>query len=145
MLTIPISTDTLLDYLPHKPPMVWIDSILEFSATGGVGLTVIKDNAHYMTNNELRRTACIEFVAQTFAFTNAATMKQNNIAYQNQRAFLAAIKDFDIRAWPELPSGAVLRTEVKKERQFGPISIIVGQTFWKEQLLASGELKVFAG
>ena len=140
-----IPTDSLLDYIPPRPPMVWVDRLLKFGPDGGIGVTVVNKNALYMTDNELRSSACMEFVAQTYAFNNAAVLKAAGAPVDpNRRAFLAAINDFKILEWPTFPEGAELITEVKKERQFGLISIITGRITWGDTLIATGELKVYS-
>ena len=144
-MKLPVPTSELLDFIPHRPPMVWIDFVDSYSESGGSSRTILVKEGFYFTDEQLRRSVCIELVAQAFAFNNAALLKASGLSNPPiKRAFLAAIKDFKITEWPTIPVGAVLKTTVKKSRQFGPITLISGETYLDETLLASGELKVFA-
>jgi predicted hotdog family 3-hydroxylacyl-ACP dehydratase len=141
----PIATQDLFNIVPHRPPMVWIDNVVECHDKGGAATTVLKKDGLYLTDGKLRESVAVELIAQTYAFCNAAYLRgAKSLEVATKRAFLAAIKDFKVVSWPDLPDGAELRTHVVKDRQFGPITLIHGNVYYKDQLLATGELKVFA-
>jgi predicted hotdog family 3-hydroxylacyl-ACP dehydratase len=140
------SANSILERIPHRPPMVWVDEILEFSEVGGRCALNLKNGGLYLEQGYLRPSAGIEILAQAYAFCKASYQKQQNIPHDtNQKAFLATVKDYKVFNWPKLKAGDRVTTTVAQSRQFGPITIIKGQVFFAEQMIASGELKVFAG
>jgi len=53
--------------LPHREPMMMVDSLLEFSASKAtVGFTIVKENL-FVANNEFSETGLIEHMAQAAA------------------------------------------------------------------------------
>ena len=139
-----VTPSQLFTIVPHRPPMVWIDHVTEYGEHRGTAILSVKSDGLYMTDGLLRDSASIELIAQAYAFCNAAYLKfskssENLIA----RAFLAAIKDFKSEG-RQITAGTELRIEVTKLRNFGPIALIRGEVFAGQELVAGGELKVFA-
>ncbi|NJL25529.1 MAG: hypothetical protein HC902_10395 [Calothrix sp. SM1_5_4] len=62
-----LATD-IMSYIPHRPPMVWIDEVTDYSASGGECLVRVKQNALYMGPQGLRASSCLELMAQAYAF-----------------------------------------------------------------------------
>lgn len=140
-----ISTKDLYSYLPHKPPMVWIDSVLEHAADGGTTQTELKPEGLYFTKARLRESSFIEFTAQAYAFCNLAHLRAGGETDAvHSRTYLAAVKDFKFSNLPSLKPGDIITTKVKKTRAFGPITLVTGLCYLEDQLLSSCELKVFS-
>jgi predicted hotdog family 3-hydroxylacyl-ACP dehydratase len=55
------------DYLPHKPPMLLIDEVLEVTDVRGVCRTTIHPDCVFAIDGRVHPAAMIEFVAQTCA------------------------------------------------------------------------------
>jgi len=139
-----VAPSELHNIVPHRPPMVWIDSVTLYEEIRGTALLTLKADGLYMTDGFLRDSSSVELIAQAYAFCNAAFLKYSKGTESRiERAFLAAIKDFK-SAGRKLPPGTELRIEVTKLRNFGPIVLIRGEVFAGQDLVASGELKVFA-
>jgi len=138
-----ISTVELQPYVPHRPPMIWVDEITDVNDAGGIGHTLIKAKELYLTDNIVRPSAYIEFIAQTYAFVQSIRARNAGIRELHQRALLVAIKDFSIQPHTPISVGTMVRTEVTKGREMGPITIIHGKVFSGDDLLALGEVKVF--
>ena len=61
------------DYLPHRPPMVLIDDVVEITDIQGTCRTVIKPDCVFALDGLVHPTAMIEFVAQVCAISVGAT------------------------------------------------------------------------
>lgn len=143
MSTIP--TKDLYNYLPHKPPMVWIDTVVSFSDNGGETTTDLKSDGVYFTEGRLRPSSFIEFTAQAYAFVNLAYLRaggENDVVHS--KTYLASIKDFVIHGDIDLKPGTVVTTRVRKTRTFGPITVVKGECFVNSTLVTSCDLKVFS-
>jgi len=57
----------ITDYLPHRPPMVLIDEILDVTMTTGRCRTTIKPDCVFALDGKVHPTAMLEFVAQACA------------------------------------------------------------------------------
>lgn len=76
----PIDTKELTNYLPHRPPMVWIDRVLEYSQDSGVCEVIPKSNSLYIDNNKIMETSALEWMAQSYGFIkDAFLIDQDNV------------------------------------------------------------------
>lgn len=136
MPEFPVSTSLLRDFLPHRPPMVWVDEILRADATSGEGLVRVSPGASYCTNGRPRPSAAIEFLAQTFGYSRALLAPT-----ACKKAFLVGIRDFE---WGEL-GGEELLVRVDDIRVVGPLTLFRGEVVTRDGVrLASGHLKVYS-
>lgn len=140
----PLSCLELYPYLTHRPPMVWIDWVTSVEEARGTTTTQLKTDGYYCTDGVFRPSSFIELIAQSYAFTSLVYLLQQNTPPTSQKNYLVAIKDFKIltNTMPQAPQK--IRTEVQRKRVFGPITFISGQCYLDDQLLATGDLKVFS-
>jgi predicted hotdog family 3-hydroxylacyl-ACP dehydratase len=135
-------------YLPHRPPMVWIDEVTSFSERAGECRLKLRADGLYMDENGLRPSSCLEFIAQAYGFISVChhiyILDPNSKPLS--KAFLASVKD------AELPSAAVLREVVVGDeltisisgvRQMGPIVLFNGKISRGDLVLCEAQLKVF--
>ncbi|MCK0123262.1 hypothetical protein MWU76_02505 [Gelidibacter sp. F2691] len=94
--------------LPHREPMMMVDSLLEFSASKAtVGFTIVKENL-FVAHNEFSETGLIEHMAQAAAlYTGYKYYADNQPA---KEGFIASIKTLSIQQLPKV--NAYLKTEV---------------------------------
>ena len=138
-----ISTVELQPYVPHRPPMIWVDEITDVTETGGVGVTYVKEGELYLSKGAVRPSVYIELVAQTYAFIQSVRLKQSGIDKVDRRALLVAVKDFGMTKNKPITAGAELKIEVTRGREIGPVTVVQGKVTCNGETLASGELKVF--
>lgn len=139
-----ISTKDLAEYLPHRPPMVWLDHIIEYTASGGTGRLRIAADGYYLTNGSFRPASYIELIAQTFAFSQAAYFR--NLGHppdKDIQTLLVAIKNFIVHKEANFTAGDELKIMSHKLRELGPITMLRGEVYKGSELLAEGEIKVF--
>ncbi|NJM10194.1 MAG: hypothetical protein HC883_04820 [Bdellovibrionaceae bacterium] len=128
----PINVQDIWEFIPHRPPMVWIDQIHDFGASHGECSVRIKADAHYMGRDGLRASSCLEFIAQAYGFISICHREATNepVNQTPRRAFLASFKDAKFGEQDLLKSiqpGEVLSVKVSGARQMGPIILFQGQ------------------
>jgi predicted hotdog family 3-hydroxylacyl-ACP dehydratase len=143
--------DKLIDYLPHRPPMIWIDRVTEVGADyrgiTGTCRVQLKPDALYMSNSkELRASAAIEFTAQAFGYIKAAYQEIHQFSNPPQETYLTGVRycyanftALDMAQAPELE----IRLKVKREML--PLTFVYGEIFSTQspELLAKVEIQVY--
>lgn len=66
------------DYLPHRPPMLLIDEIVDTTVTGVVCRTTIRPDCVFATDGIVHPTAMIEIVAQACAICAGTQTRGGN-------------------------------------------------------------------
>jgi predicted hotdog family 3-hydroxylacyl-ACP dehydratase len=145
----PIEVKDIWEFAPHRPPMVWVDQILEYGANHGESLVHIKADAHYMNENGLRPSSCLEFIAQSYGFISICHRKFTGdpVHQAPRRAFLASFKDAMFCPETLLKSvraGDILNVRISGVRQMGPIILFQGQVHRGNELLCESQMKVFS-
>lgn len=57
----------VMDYLPHRPPMLLIDEIIEVSKTHAICKATLRADCVFAIDGKVHATSMIEFIAQTCA------------------------------------------------------------------------------
>ena len=144
-MNFPCPVSTLLEWIPHRPPMVWIDRVLSAKDGEGECDLTLKHGALYMKENEAHGVAAVEWIAQAYMFVQIAHAlgRAPNEKKEVAEAYLVGVTD---AKWTQLPkAGETLKIQVVRDRTFGPISIIKGTVRnGTGQDIASASLKVFA-
>jgi predicted hotdog family 3-hydroxylacyl-ACP dehydratase len=145
---LPISVKEVEKYLPHRPPMVWIDEVLAFSEKSGECRLRLQADAHYLDAGHLRPSCCLEFIAQAYGFISVC----HHIYILDPRskplskAFLASIKDAVLPTAEVLETvgpGDEIRIVISGVRQMGPIVLFQGRVARGDLILCETEMKVF--
>lgn len=144
---IPVSE--LSEWVPHRPPMVWVDAVVRSEGSEGECRVALSADAAYACQGRIRPSSYIEWIAQAFGFVQAAALIGKDDASRPERVFLAAVKNFElVRSLGPLEPliGKELSIQVKKTHQIGPVALVLGSVLdWNGELLARAELKLFAG
>jgi hypothetical protein len=146
----PISTDTLQAALPHRKPMVWIRNVVSAEETTGICQVLLKPGSYEFSEDGLRQSTLLEWMAQGFGFANFCYTRVTP-----KLAFLAQAQNIQYCApevWLEFKQAAARGTEAwvsgKITRTLGPISLVEAEVFWNRPekiILASGQMKLFKG
>ena len=121
----------LAELLPHRPPLLWIEGLLECTATAAVATAFFGVDHFAVVNGRVAEAALVECVAQT-----AAAAAGERARAQSQQpppgptggasgGMLVAVTDFQIRSCPV--AGSRLRIEVEERRRFGPMVQVFGK------------------
>lgn len=128
--------------LPHRPPMLWIESLTRCTETEVTAIACFKSNDFAAGNGAVTETALVECMAQTVA---AAQGQRAHLAGKSGGAMsgmLAAVTDFRIQTPP--PIGKALEIDVRELKRFGPMLLVSGEIKCEGQLIASGQLSLYA-
>ena len=134
-----VDTDTILNYIPQRPPIVLISRIYKCDEASVItGFDIVDE--HFLTQNGvLTESGIIENMAQT-----AASMAGYEAVHKQippRVGFIANIKNLNIHFQPK--SGNEILTEVSTKTQVMNVSIIEAKSFCNNELVASCEMKIF--
>jgi predicted hotdog family 3-hydroxylacyl-ACP dehydratase len=137
----------ILPFVPHRPPMVWVDEIVKFDESSGECRVTIKKDAHFLGPDGLRPSSCLEFIAQAYGYCSMAyTRMKEPESGPLKRAFLASFKDATFTT-PDLmgrvKEGDQLQIKFFGVRQIGPITMFNGQALHDGEILCETQMKVF--
>lgn len=152
-LDLPIPTLRLAEWLPHRPPMVWIDEVMAFDQKSGEARLCLVEDAHYMDEKGLRPASLIELIAQSFGYVHVCQKlelaRAGKPSVPVTKAFLCGIRDAQfsdslLSSPPQAGTRLVIR--VGNIKTFGPIQSIDGQVCLADsgEEIASANLKVFS-
>lgn len=136
-LEVPITDLAIIkQILPHREPMIMVDSLLEFvDGKAGVGFTILKDNL-FLENDEFSETGLIEHMAQAAAlYAGFKNYSGNNPA---KEGFIASIKTLHIQKLPKVD--AVLTTQVSIIHEIMHITTVKLSTFIDGIEIANAEM-----
>jgi len=135
-------------YLPHRPPMVWIDEVVSFSEKAGECRVRLKADALYMDGNGLRPTSCLEFIAQAYGFISVChhiyILDPNSKPLS--KAFLASMNEANLpsaETLSQLHTGDELSVSISGVRAMGPIVLFTGRITKGDLLVCEAKMKVF--
>jgi len=134
-----VQGDKLLDYIPQRPPMVMIGRLEEASDTRFVSSFTIEVDNIFVEDNLLRESGIIENIAQTTAAGKGYMQKSNGKPVA--LGFIAAIKSLQINMLPNI--GKELRTIVEVVNKVADVTIILGEVYTGDTLVASCEMRIF--
>lgn len=130
--------------IPHRAPMRWIDALTECTETTAVATARFSADSFAVTNGLVLETALVECVAQTAAAAlgqRAATFGQSSSGVAGG-GMLVSVSNFKIQSRPL--SEKTLRIEIRELKRLGPMLRIFGEISCDGQLIASGELTLYA-
>jgi predicted hotdog family 3-hydroxylacyl-ACP dehydratase len=134
-----INTDSILNYIPQRPPFVLISRIYNCNGKEVVSGFDISDNHILIQNSKLTESGIVENMAQTAA--SMAGYSSINNGKNPSVGFIGNIKNLVINFLPS--SGTVLYTQVITKTQVMNVSIIEANSFSNNQLVATCEMKIF--
>lgn len=126
--------------VPHRPPMLLIDNLLEVMERGALSeMTVRQDMLFVSPEGELDEAAYPEIISQAIAAQEG--FRKLGSRNPELEGFLLGIKNLDIVGRAKV--GDTLRVSVYKTARLGDFGIIAGEIRRGDELLARGEIKVW--
>ena len=127
-----INTDSILNYIPQRPPLVLISRIYKCDESSIItGFDII--DSHILTqNNKLTESGIVASMAGYSAVKNGT---------KPVLGFIGNIKNLVINFLP--PSGTEIYTEVITKTQVMNVSIIEANSYSNNELVATCEMKIF--
>ena len=134
-----VNTDSILNYIPQRPPIVLVSRIYKADETSIItGFDITSDHI-FAQSGKLTESGIVENMAQTAASRAGYEAVKNNS--KPTVGFIGNIKDLVIHHLP-LVGGEVL-TEVTTKTQVMNVSIIEAKSYCNNQLVANCEMKIF--
>ncbi|OBX26665.1 putative hotdog family 3-hydroxylacyl-ACP dehydratase [Gelidibacter algens] len=136
-LKIPIiDMTTIKKLLPHREPMIMVNSLLEFAdGKAIVGFTILKENL-FVADDEFSETGLIEHMAQAAALYTG--FKNHNEETAAKEGFIASIKKLKIHKLPKIDDHLI--TEVTIIHEIMHMTSIKLSTFNKGIEIAHAEM-----
>jgi predicted hotdog family 3-hydroxylacyl-ACP dehydratase len=135
-------TNALENLLPHRPPMLWIRALTRCTDTDATATANFEEVDFAVQNGALLETALVECMAQTVAAAQGERARRSGKAGAGVGGMLAAVTDFRIQA--PAPLGKPLEIDVRELKRFGPMLLVSGEVKCQGQLIASGQLSLYA-
>ena len=129
----------ILNYIPQRPPMVMIDSLVAASDTHAVTQFQPMESNVFVVNGSLTEPGLVENIAQTAAAQVGYVCKQRSVPVPV--GFIAAIKNLSIYALPKI--GEQIETRIEVKDTVMNIVLLTGTSFSGDQKLCECEMKVF--
>ncbi len=139
IITLPCKA---LNLLPHRPPMLLLDSLISRSKNGATATALLTtESICFSQERGIIPEYLIELIAQTIAAVNGYDRAQNNGTILD--GFIIAIDSFELIHQPILCNSSLyFHIEVEEIDHLDSLFIYAGNVFQEEQLLAKAELKV---
>ncbi len=134
--TLPMPAIALL---PHRPPMLFVDSLLERYGDRAEGTALMPEKGICFDPAHTFPEFFIEVIAQTMAMANGYDALCDDKDVND--GMLVAIDSFVFQN--TAPPGARLHIIIEKSFEFGAVKIIHGEVFHGNVLLAQGDIKVW--
>ncbi len=126
--------------VPHKPPMLMIDRLLEVRERASVTeMTVLEDMVFVGKDGTLDEASYPEIMSQAMAAQEG--FRKLGSRNPQQEGFLLGIKNLEIPGSAKV--GDVLRISLFKVAKYGDFGIIQGEVRKGDTVIARGELKVW--
>lgn len=132
----------LENLLPHRPPMLWINDLSRCTDTEATATTTFKEADFAVANGTVLETALVECMAQTVAAAHGERARRSGKGGANVGGMLAAVTNFQFRGRALI--GKPLQIEVRELKRFGPMLLVSGEVKCDGQLIASGQLSLYA-
>ena len=128
--------------IPHRAPIRFIEALTDCKDTSARATACFTSDHFAVTNGAVLETALIECVAQTGAAALGHRAGASGKTGAANNGMLAAVSNFNIHSPP--PLDQLLTIEVREVKRLGPMLLIAGTISCADQLVASGELSLYA-
>ena len=133
----------IADLIPHRPPMQWIHALVECTEKSAVATAKFGENDFPVADGKVLETALVECVAQTVAAALGHRAKGGGGATAAKpHGMLVAATNFKIISRPSAEK--TLRVEIEETKRLGPMLMIHGKISCDGQIVASGDLSLYA-
>ncbi len=127
-------------FLPHRPPMLFLNEILERNSNSAVASASIgKGNICFSEKGAVLPEYCIEILAQTVAAANGYDAADHH--QTPKRGYIVGLEQCSFHHIPSKES--VLLTKIAETMTFGAMKVIQGEVIADTAVIATAELKVW--
>ncbi len=122
--------------------MRWIEALTGCTETTATATARFTTGHFTVANGQVLETSLVECVAQTVAAALGLRMRQGGPSAAANHGMLAAVSNFKILA--RAPLDQTLTIEVRELKRLGPMLMIAGTISCAGQIIATGELSLYA-
>jgi predicted hotdog family 3-hydroxylacyl-ACP dehydratase len=140
-MNMPISVHGLL---PHKSPILMVKEIISYDDTlkKSVITAVVKNNSPFVNAcGKIENECFLEIIAQAAAAQNGFNCTRNNL--KQEKGFLAGVNHMMI--FRTVSTGDCLEVKIECGAEISSLSVITGQIFYKQDLVAEAAITVWHG
>jgi predicted hotdog family 3-hydroxylacyl-ACP dehydratase len=135
----PVPMDSLV---PHRPPMQWVNTLIDCTDTAATATACLQEGDFAVADGLVMETALAECVAQTVAAAIGQRAKTSGKTGWPGAGMLTGVSNFRVQSRP--PAGKTLQIEIRELKRLGPMLMIAGVVSCEGQVIASGELTLYA-
>ena len=136
---MPSDIETLI---PHRAPMRFIDALTDCTDTTARATAHFCAGHFAVADGAVLETALVECVAQTVAAAQGQRAKNRGHAGGAANGMMVAVTNFQIQSRP--PAERQLHIEIRDLNRLGPMLRMSGTISCEGQVIASGELTLYA-
>lgn len=139
-----IQREDVLRFIPQREPIVMVHGLLAHSASESTAVFQVEEDNLFVRDGKLLPSGLMEHIAQSAAIRSGYAFTQMPAGEGPAKppvGFIAALKDFEVHGLPAV--GETLHTTVTELNVIGNMTVIKGEVFCGDVLLASCEMKVF--
>jgi 3-hydroxyacyl-[acyl-carrier-protein] dehydratase len=129
----------ITDFLPQRPPVVMIDSLLEADVQHTVSSLTVSDDNIFCEDGVFTESGLVENIAQTAAAGVGYICRTEGKPVPV--GFIASIRDLTVSLLPE--KGSKLITEIVNLDQVMGVSIVRGTVKLGDEVIAGCEMRIF--
>ncbi|MGN6394531.1 MAG: 3-hydroxyacyl-ACP dehydratase [Mucilaginibacter sp.] len=133
--------DDIIPLIPQKPPFVMVGRLLYADETVTRSSFVISPDNVFVKDGILQEAGLMENIAQTAALRAGYMAQKENRPVET--GYIGAIKDFEVFSLPVAEDE--ITTEITIDNQVFNVTMLTGQVWRNDVLLARCEMKVFVG
>lgn len=138
---LPISGfETIAQFIPHREPMVLVDTLLECSGTAvNAAFTIPKKHIFVQDNDHFSETGLLEHMAQVVALHTG--YEGAVLGMESREGYIGAIKNAAIRMLPK--AGDVLETVISITYSANDMSVVAAETRVGGKAIATATMSTF--
>ena len=130
--------DQIIEYIPQRPPVVMIDTLLESNELETNTSFLIQEDNLFCENGVFTESGLMENIAQTAAARVGYECKIKNVPVPP--GFIGAIKNLEVKAFPK--TGQTIQTSIRIENEVLGITLISGVVHLNGNPIATAEMKI---
>ncbi len=123
--------------------MQWITALTGYTETTATATACFQADDFAVADGQVIETALVECMAQTAAAAlGSRGQSRGGTAGAAGNGMLVAVSNFKIQSRP--PAGKTLTIEIREQKRLGPMLMIAGTIACDGQIIAAGELSLYA-
>jgi predicted hotdog family 3-hydroxylacyl-ACP dehydratase len=136
-------TAAIEEIIPHREPMRFVDALTDCAETTATATARFSSSHFAVADGTVMEGALVECMAQTVAAALGWRRRAGgNAAGAANNGMLAAVSNFKFIAPP--PLDQLLTIKIREVKRLGPMLRIEGSVFHGAELIAAGELSLYA-